>query len=267
MARNPRGIKSRRADERAYEKALRQAYFNPFIRRMRQSLAQAEAANQAYRAMDDTVAAMAARPRQGIPVELIQSELRRMEGWHRARVISSFRAALGVDVRPFLTSPAVNAFMTQKVGENVNLIRTIPGRFRDGMKAALEKELREAPFDQERLTRLFRDEYKSSGYNLRRIVRDQVQRTSAGLTELRHGQLGIREYQWLTSQDSRVRPSHEANSGLIFEWSSPPTATGHPGADILCRCIASPIVTQRQRDTWSANVGGPFSITDPSLHT
>ena len=83
--------------------------------------------------------------------------------WHWARVIASFRAALGVDVRPFLTSPAFNAFMTQKVGENVDLIRSFPGRFRDGLKAKLEKELREAPFDQERLTKLLREEYKVWG--------------------------------------------------------------------------------------------------------
>ena len=61
---------------------------------MQRQLAQA-AASQAYRAMHDVVEKMAARPQQGIPVELIQGQLRRMEGWHRARVISSFRAALG----------------------------------------------------------------------------------------------------------------------------------------------------------------------------
>ena len=129
---NPKGIGARRTDERAYEAALRKAYYLPFVRRMQTALAQAEAANQAYRAMDDVVEKMAARPQQGIPVELIQAELNRMEGWHRARVISSFRAALGVDVRPFLTSPAVNAFMTQKVAENVfrceDHSRPLPGR-------------------------------------------------------------------------------------------------------------------------------------------
>lgn len=249
--RNPRGIGARRSDERAYETALRLAYFNPFVRRMQRGLAQAAAANQAYRAMDDVVAKMAARPQQGIPVELIRGELRRMEGWHRARVISSFRAALGVDVRPFLTSPAVNAFMTQKVGENVDLIKTIPGRFRDGLKAKLEKELREAPFDQERLTKLLREEYQSSGYNLRRIVRDQTSKTVNQLSELRQGQLGIEEFVWRDSADERVRPECDADGGNTYRWSEgSPQDGAKPGTRVLCRCYAEAVILPSKLQAW-----------------
>ena len=46
-------------------------------------------------------------------------------------------------------------------------------------------------------------------------------------------------YIWRTSSDDRVRPSHAANSGLIFEWSNPPP-TGHPGKGYGCRCRAEP---------------------------
>jgi hypothetical protein len=46
-------------------------------------------------------------------------------------------------------------------------------------------------------------------------------------------------YIWRTSSDDRVRPSHAANRGLIFQWSNPP-ATGHPGKGYGCRCWAEP---------------------------
>lgn len=46
-------------------------------------------------------------------------------------------------------------------------------------------------------------------------------------------------YVWMTAGDEKVRPSHAANDGKIFRWSDPP-ATGHPGEDIHCRCIAVP---------------------------
>lgn len=242
--RNPRGIGARRTDERAYEKALRKAYYLPFVRLMQRALAQAEAANQAYRAMDVAVQEMAARPQQGIPVELIQAELNRMEGWHRAKVISSFRTALGVDIRPFLTSPAVNAFMAQKVAENVSLVRTLPERFKDGLKKKLEDELREAPFDQERLTKFLREEYKVGGYNVRRLCRDQVSKLANQLSEIRHNQLGITSYVWRSAQDERTRPTHAANDGKTFEWANPPAETGPPGADVMCRCYAEGVVTR-----------------------
>ena len=214
-------------------------------------MAQVAAANQAYRAMDEVVEKMAARPQQGIPVELIQKELRRMEGWHRARVTASFRAALGADVRPFLTSPAVNAFMSRKVSENVDLIRSLPARFRDGLKAKLEYELREAPFDQERLTKLFRDEYGASGYNVRRRYRDQVGKTIGGLNEIRQSQLGIEEFVWRDSDDERVRPECAAEDGNTYRWSEgSPQDGAKPGTRVLCRCYAEAVITPSKVQVW-----------------
>ena len=118
------------------------------------------------------------------------------------------------------------------------------------------------PFDQELLTKVIRKTYRSSGYNLRRIVRDQTNKTIGQLTHLRQQQVGIQSYQWLTSQDERVRPSHVRNSGLIFDWAKPPVETGHPGQDVLCRCSAIPIVTQATRRRLGAP--GAHSILAPA---
>jgi len=38
-----------------------------------------------------------------------------------------------------------------------------------------------------------------------------------------------------------VRPTHAQNHGGRFYWNKPP-ATGHPGEDILCRCVAMAII-------------------------
>ena len=70
----------------------------------------------------------------------------------------------------------------------------------------------------------------------------------------------MQQYQWLTSQDERVRPSHVANSGGLFDWASPPPDTGHPGEDILCRCNAVAVLTQALRDKLK-DAAGPASIT------
>jgi GNAT superfamily N-acetyltransferase len=52
-------------------------------------------------------------------------------------------------------------------------------------------------------------------------------------------------YVWLTSGDERVRASHAANDGKIFDWDDPPP-TGHPGADYGCRCVAVPYADTRE---------------------
>jgi hypothetical protein len=46
-------------------------------------------------------------------------------------------------------------------------------------------------------------------------------------------------YIWRTAGDDKVRSSHAANNGRIFAWDNPP-ATGHPGEDYGCRCVAEP---------------------------
>ena len=247
MPRNPNPVRPRVKDSKDYERALRRSYLVPMFRRLAERMAQATGATQAFHAMNGFVMAMQALPKSGVPVAEIQKALDSMEGYHRKRVIQTFKAALGVDIRPFLTHPEIAAFMARKVSENVDLIKTIAPRMHESLKARLQKELAEEPFDQQRLTKLVRDEFKSSGYNLKRIVRDQNSKTIAGLTEARQGQLGIEQYQRLTAQDERVRPSHAALSGMIFSWSDPP-GVGHPGDDILCRCLAAPILSQSTRN-------------------
>ncbi len=248
MARRPRPIRPRLKDSRLYEKALRQAYYDPMMRRLRDRLAQAEAANQAYAAMGQVVTAMAAEPEWGVPKELIQKHLDAMQGYHKAQVIKTFRAALAIDISPLLKEPTVAAFMAQKIRDNVDLVKTIPKRMHDSLKKRLDRELAEAPFDQKRMMDMFRKEYGSSGYNLRRITRDQSQKLIGGLTEVRHRELGIEGYEWLTSRDERVRPTHRDNDGKLFLWSNPPAVTGPPGRDIQCRCVAIPMITPADKE-------------------
>ena len=94
---------------------------------------------------------------------------------------------------------------------------------------------------------MFQDKYNSSGYNLRRITRDQTQKLNANLNEQRQRQLGVTQYIWRTSEDERVRVTHSDNNGKTFDWASPPAVTGHPGFDVQCRCISEPIIMPDNR--------------------
>ena len=251
MPRQPGPVRPRIKDERIYEAALRRAYLDPIFKKLRTRLQLAQSAAAAERILAESSLALAVNA-PNVPEEIIEENLEKIRAYHRARMTQAFRAALGVDIRLLLQEAGVQRFMAQKIVENVDLIRTIPPRMHDSLKKRLQAELLDAPFDQQRLTNLLRNEYKSSGYNLRRIVRDQNSKTIGGLTEIRQRQLGLEGYQWITSQDERVRPTHVANSGRYFLWSSPP-ATGHPGQDIQCRCTASPVVSQAARERIQAS--------------
>ena len=232
---DPQPIRPRPTDERRYLRELRRTVLDPAFLQLRAGIATAQDAAAALAALNAIEPFVIAG---GLVDEQARSQFMRINRWHRLRLIRTFQTALAVDITPLLPEPAINAWMTGKVAENVDLIRTIPPRLRDGVRADLLKLQAEAPFDRQALARVLRENYQSSGYNVRRITRDQTSKAVGQLTEIRQRQLGIEEYQWLTARDERVRPTHQMKDGRTFRWDSPPPDTGPPGQDIQCRCVA-----------------------------
>ena len=230
-----KGFGARKTDEREFEKAMRREYLNRFFDRMNDRLARATAAGQAIQALDEGIKEWKAQPREGVPHERITAHVQKMEGWQRKRMIRAFRTALGVDIRPYLTHPQVQRYMREVIDESVDLIKTIPPRFHDSLKNRMEKEFLDRPFDQQRMSKVLRDEFKSTGWNLRRITRDQTGKQVAGLNRIRHEQLGITHFTWRDSRDQRVRTSCRSDNGNVYSHSSGSPIDGlRPGDRVLC---------------------------------
>ena len=70
--------------------------------------------------------------------------------------------------------------------------------------------------------------------------------------QIRYEEVGIDNYIWSTSHDSRVRHDHRELQGKVFSFSNPPItdkATGarnNPGEDFGCRCVAIPVMPERE---------------------
>ena len=95
------------------------------------------------------------------------------------------------------------------------------------------------------LAKRLTERFRMSERKARIIATDQVLKANGNLTKLRHSQAGVREYIWNNSNDERVRDSHRDFNGRRFSWDDPPVAENgpvHPGEDILCRCIAIPVL-------------------------
>ena len=73
---------------------------------------------------------------EGVPIPLIIQQLANVNAYNRTKVMQTFRAAIGVDIRPFLTEAAVNAHMVEAIAANVDLIKTIPPRFHEGLRTS-----------------------------------------------------------------------------------------------------------------------------------
>ena len=232
-------IHPRFKDARAYERALRVSILDPFVSDVERRI---QAAHQSYEAIRQNIAHIHQNPavliRSGQEAE---RHILRLHRHHTNRFERQMRKYFGTRVDVLAEGP-VGTFMERAIRENVDLIRTINVKYHDKLKDDLAKLARERPFDQAAIRKVLRTSYGSAGYNLRRLTRDQTNKTIGKLSEIRQTQVGITQYIWVTSEDERVRESHEANSGVTFSWDDPPIRTGHPGNDIQCRCVPQGII-------------------------
>lgn len=79
------------------------------------------------------------------------------------------------------------------------------------------------------------------------IARDQVASLNGLITKERQESIGVTKFRWETSMDERVRDSHRALQGKVFDWNNPPSE-GIPGQAINCRCTASAVFPELDED-------------------
>ena len=228
-----------------YEALVRRQVLDPFVRQIETRV---RAAGNNYAAIRQAIEDVPQSPTlAGLSDSAATSEMQRLRRWHRDRFTRLMSRALGVNIGPFSPELQLRPLMTAAIRRNADLISTIPPRYHASLKQKLIQLADSAPFDEQELARVLQNNYQSSGYNLRRLTRDQTSKLVGELNQARQEQVGITAYIWSTSGDGRVRPTHRDNDGLTFLWSSPPPTTGHPGHDVQCRCVALAVLPNPRR--------------------
>lgn len=97
---------------------------------------------------------------------------------------------------------------------------------------------------------------EKSKANATLIARTEVSKSQTALTQARAESLGLNWYIWRTSEDSRVRSSHDFMEGVLVRWSDPPNpelldpsfkgkktyGKYHAGNIFNCRCYPEPVI-------------------------
>ena len=234
-------IKALNSIWRGYERRLIHDYLAPLLRRMRDTIRQTgreyESIRQAIRAIPDPDPALKGKARAAA-VEAA----RKTKEHHTRRFRVTMSKLLGISrekVGPMV--PEVEDVISRFIQANVDLIVTLDERAKTRFAQEMLKLARTEPFDQDAIEQYLRRQEEISGYQLRRIVRDQSQKLSSQFDRVRQMGVGIQEYKWVTAGDERVRESHRRNNGKVFRWDTPPVE-GHPGDAIQCRCVAAAVI-------------------------
>lgn len=193
------------------------------------------------RSLDTTFERMAQRfggiaaTAQRLAVLAVQRNLETVD----ERLKAAIKASVGIDIAPVLSSagPVMSA-MAAATRDNIELIKSIPEQYFEKLGDAVGKNM-ERGMRFEDLAKEIERIGDVTESRAKLIARDQTSKMNGAFNQARQTSLGIDRYVWQTSGDERVRPEHDANDGEIFRWNSPP-ATGHPGHDVNCRCVAIP---------------------------
>lgn len=150
---------------------------------------------------------------------------------------NDIRARFGIGVDVYRAEPWLRPRMNNWIDYNSSLIKSIPTQHFAKVEATIRQGVMAGTSGRE-LAKQIKAISGVTSNRAKLIAVDQIAKANAELTQYRQQDIGIKRYKWLTSGDERVRPTHVANANKVFKWSEPPSVTGHPGAEIRCRCTA-----------------------------
>lgn len=148
------------------------------------------------------------------------------------------RFGLGVDV--YRSEPWLVPLRDNWIAENTRLIKSIPEQYLGDVEGIVRRGVSQGLASKE-ISKQIKERTGVSDRRAQLIATDQVGKANGALTEHRQTDLGVKEYEWQDSDDSRVRPTHKDADGKTYSWDKPPSFTGgHPGFAVRCRCWAKP---------------------------
>lgn len=167
---------------------------------------------------------------------------------NRKRFNSSMKS-VGLDV--FGDSPELVDYIDASIFDNTRLIKSIPEQYLNNVQSIVMTNVR-AGGRPASIAKSLLDQFDVTNNRAKMIARDQTAKINGDLTAKRQQNVGFEYFQWLDSDDQRVRRRHESIADKvtaygkgIYRWDNPPLNEKGipiiPGQDFQCRCVAIPV--------------------------
>ncbi len=157
------------------------------------------------------------------------------------------KKTLGIDLLDdYYSGEFYREQLQQWTDTNVGLIQSLPEDTLSEMQQVVEQSYLSGKSNRD-IVRDMQERFNVSRSKARFYAVDQMAKLNAAITKQQQTECGVKEYEWSTSGDQRVRDSHRKLNGTIHRWDDPPVvdeSTGrraHPGEDYRCRCVALPV--------------------------
>lgn len=165
----------------------------------------------------------------------------------------------GIDV--FSQNTKMQDYLRASAIQNAQLIKSIPAQYLNEVSTTVMANMRTG-LRPEAIVGELRDRFKITEKRAKFIARDQTGKIQGDLAEKQQRAAGFEYFQWMDSDDQRVRDLHHeiankvtAYGKGIYRWDDLPIGENgerlKPGQDFNCRCSSKPIsarqVAENQR--------------------
>ena len=157
--------------------------------------------------------------------------------------------SFGINV--YADSQELRDYLAASSYDNSRLIQSIPAQYLTQVDSIVMTNVR-AGGRSSSIVKLLSDQFGVTSRRAKFIARDQTAKINGDLNKIRQQNAGFEYFQWIDSDDERVRDRHEdiaekvtAYGKGIYRWDNPPLSSKGtpiiPGQDYQCRCIARPV--------------------------
>ncbi|WP_370821319.1 phage head morphogenesis protein [Acidaminococcus massiliensis] len=243
---NKEKFKPRRIIEKRYRATIK-----GIVKRMRRKLETASTPTQAVTmlrelARSPTMDAAARMAAMAMATQVMQNGYRT---WREAAAAGS----KGTEIYYALVKDLNKTKVFQEIiDRNAELIKSVPADATKALSKAMaegyEAGMRPEDLKADILER-FSDVTEARA---RLIARTETAKAATALNRVRAQRIGAEWYVWRTSDDARVRSSHEHMDGVLVNWNDPPSpekligmkdyGAYHAGEFPNCRCYAEPLL-------------------------
>lgn len=166
----------------------------------------------------------------------------------------------GIDI--FGDSPELVEYVQASLFDTTRLITSIPDQYLTQVESIVMTNIR-AGGRPAAIAKSLQKQFKITEGRAKLIARDQTAKVNGDLAAKRQQSSGFEYFQWLDSDDERVRDRHEdiankvtAYGKGIYRWDYPPLSSQGvpiiPGQDYQCRCIARPVLASEVEENQKA---------------
>jgi len=151
-----------------------------------------------------------------------------------------------------LESPSVWEILQKHLEDNVRLIKSIPEQAAQRVEKLIYENVITGTM---RSSALIPEIMKIGNITHNRaqlIARTETAKINSDLVKIRSENMGVYWYVWRTSEDARVRSSHDVMKDVLVKWDDPPSPEEldglksygkyHAGMTFNCRCYAEPLI-------------------------